>query len=94
MRKFFRWHTSLSYRQQVSCSILAAIILATLLLYCLGISSFLMRERLIETHSTPIPLGSPVPASTALPRPPEATQPGPTATGVITPSTPLATESP
>ncbi|MCJ7667861.1 MAG: hypothetical protein MUP04_06230, partial [Anaerolineae bacterium] len=49
MRRFLRWYRGQSVSRQRLYSLLAVITTATLLLYCLGISSFLLRPVLIGT---------------------------------------------
>ncbi|MBC7251568.1 MAG: hypothetical protein H5T62_14970 [Anaerolineae bacterium] len=46
MRRPFRWLASLSHRQRISCGFVTAVILAVSLLYCLGLASISIRQRL------------------------------------------------
>lgn len=46
MRRLFRWLASLTYRQRISCGFVIAVILVVSLLYCLGLASISIRQRL------------------------------------------------
>jgi hypothetical protein len=88
MRKLFRRYTQLTVPQKRLYSLLTIITLFAMLLYCLGIGSFLLRSRLvpqvaadipatITASPTPVPTTPATPAHTATPTatlPPTPTQ--------------------
>jgi len=83
VRKFLRWYKRQSVSRQRLYSLLAVITTATLLLYCLGVSSFLLRPALIGTPVV-VPTVYLVSPPTSQPQQPPAS--GPTATLPPTPT--------
>jgi hypothetical protein len=72
MRKLFRRYTQLTVPQKRLYSLLTIVTLFALLLYCLGIGSFLLRSRLVPQVAAEIPAtitASPTPVPTVLATP-------------------------
>ncbi|MGB5932890.1 MAG: hypothetical protein WBH57_07480, partial [Anaerolineae bacterium] len=85
MRRFLRWYRGQSVSRQRFYSLLAVITTATLLLYCLGVSSFLLRPALI---------GSPVVVPTVYLVSPPTSQPQQSQQSPISAPTPALSPTP